>query len=335
MSRTQFLRRLAPALTLVAVLAACGTSADDQVVSPPDDATEESAEDPAEDDTAEDGSGDDEEAGADEPATFPVTVTHDGGELTISERPEAIVSLSPTGTEILFGIGAGDQVVAVDSFSYFPEEAPVTDLSGFDPNVEAILAYEPDLVIASDDRNDLVAGLEAVDVPVLLYGSANDLETAFAQFEALGTATGNDATGVVEQIEADLAEIQSSVEVEPGLTYYHELSPDLFSATSATFIGEIYGLWDMVNIADEADQDGSGFPQLSAEYVVDSDPAYVFLADVACCEVTAESFGGRDGYGGITAVVEDDVVELPEDIPSRWGPRMVEFAQIVADALAG
>ena len=338
MSRTQFLRRLAPALTLVAVLAACGSGADDQVVSPPDDAPEESAEDPAEDDT-DDETDDDgsagEEAGADGTATFPVTVTHDGGELTISERPEAIVSLSPTGTEILFGIGAGEQVVAVDSFSYFPEEAPVTDLSGFDPNVEAILAHEPDLVIASDDRNDLVAGLEAVDVPVLLYGSANDLETAFAQFEALGTATGNDAASVVEQIEADLAEIQSSVDVEPGLTYYHELSPDLFSATSATFIGEIYGLWDMVNIADEADQDGSGFPQLSAEYVVDSDPAYVFLADVACCDVTAESFGARDGYGDITAVVEGNVVELPEDIPSRWGPRMVDFAQVVADALAG
>lgn len=336
MSRTMFLRRLAPALTLTAVLVACGTSADDQVAEPTDEVSEQPADDATDEptDEPEDDAGADEETGADD-AAFPVTVTHDGGEAMIDEAPEAIVSLSPTATEILFGVGAGDQVVAVDSFSYFPEEAPVTDLSGFDPNVEAILAFEPDLVVASGDRSGLVEGLEAVGVPVLLFGSANDLETAFSQFRALGAATGNDAEAVVQQIEADLAEIRGSVDVEPGLTYYHELSPDLFSATSATFIGEIYGLWGMVNIADEADADAGGYPQLSAEYVVDADPQYVFLADVACCEVTAETFSARDGYQSITAVVEANIVELPEDIPSRWGPRMVDFAEVVAAALAG
>lgn len=336
MSRTQFLRRLAPALTLTAVLVACGTSADDQAAEPTDEVSEQPADDATDEptDEPEDDAGADEEAASGD-AAFPATVSHDGGEATIEDAPEAIVSLSPTATEILFGIGAGDQVVAVDSFSYFPEEAPVTDLSGFDPNVEAILAFEPDLVVASGDRSGLVEGLEAVGVPVLLFGSANDLETAFSQFRALGAATGNDAEAVVQQIEADLAEVQDSVDVEPGLTYYHELSPDLFSATSATFIGEIYGLWDMVNIADEADADAGGYPQLSAEYVVDADPQYVFLADVACCEVTAESFSGRDGYQTITAVVEGNIVELPEDIPSRWGPRMVDFAEVVATALAG
>jgi len=336
MSRTQFLRRLAPALTLTIVLAACGGAADEDDTAT-DDAVEQSDDDTSDDETDADTEASDEQADASEDggATFPVTVIHDGGEVTLDEAPDTIVSLSPTGTEILFAIGAGDQVVAVDSFSYFPEEAPVTDLSAFDPNVEAILAYEPDLVIASGDSNDLVAGLEAVDVPVLLYGAANDFETAFAQFRALGDATGNDAGSVVEQIEADLQAAADSVEVEPGLTYFHELSPDLFSATSATFIGEIYGLFDMVNIADEADADASGYPQLSAEYIVDADPDWVFLADTICCEVTPETFGQREAFTTMTAVEQGRVVGLSDDTTSRWGPRMVDFAEAVAAALAG
>ena len=89
---------------------------------------------------------------------FPVTVTGGNGEVTLEEQPQSIVSLSSTGTEMLFAIGAGDQVVAVDEFSVYPEEAPVTDLSGFTPNIEAILEYEPDLVVISYDPGDLVSG---------------------------------------------------------------------------------------------------------------------------------------------------------------------------------
>ena len=94
------------------------------------------------------------------------------GTVEITARPEAIVSLSPTATEMLFAIGAGDQVVAVDEFSYYPEEAPVTELSGFTPNLEAIGAYAPDLVVVANDLDGIVGALEAVGVPVLLLPAA-------------------------------------------------------------------------------------------------------------------------------------------------------------------
>ena len=336
MSRS-FLRRAAAATLLVVGLTACA----DQT---PDDTTDEAAEQPAED-TADDASdvGDDAEddpAGTDaevagEAATFPVTVTDDVGEVVIEERPEAVVSLSPTHTEMLFAVGAGEQVVAADEFSDFPPEAPTTDLSGFTPNVEAVLGYDPDLVVIQFDPGDLVAGLTEAGVPVLTLGVANDLQTAFSQFEALGAATGNDAEPVIADIQQQLDELSASVDVEVGLTYYHEISADLFSATSATFIGEIYGLYGLENIADGADPEAGGFPQLSREYLVDQDPDYVFLACTELCGVTADSFCAREGLGGLSACADGDVVELDDDVASRWGPRMVDFAEEVADALAG
>src|SRR5690606_17206535 len=102
-----------------------------------------------------------------------------------------IVSLSPTATEILFALGAGSRVVAVDDQSTYPPEAPVTDLSGFDPNVEAIASYEPDLVVLSFDPGDLQPGLEALDIEVVLQPPAATLDDAWAQIEQLGAATGS------------------------------------------------------------------------------------------------------------------------------------------------
>lgn len=325
MSRS-FLRRFAPTLVLAVALTACATDtpSDTPTATPTD--TGAAAEQPTADATAT------EDAAADA-AAFPVTVTDDVGEVTIETRPEAIVSLSPTSTEMLFAIGAGDQVIAVDDFSTFPEEAPTTDLSGFNPNLEAILEFSPDLVVISNDSNDLVAGLGEAGVPVLQYGAANDVETAFSQFEALGAATGNDAEAVIDDIQKNLDDIAASTDVEPGLTYYHELSADLFSATSSTFIGEIYGLFEMENIADEADADGTGYPQLSAEYLVEQDPDYVFLACTVFCGETADSFCSREAFKGLTACAEGNVIELDDDIASRWGPRMVDFAESVADGL--
>src|SRR5690606_32718103 len=127
--------------------------------------------------------------------TFPVTVLsgplEGGTEVTVEAKPQRIVSLSPATTEMLWAVGAGDQVVAVDDQSDYPEGVPSTDLSGYTPNIEAILSYEPDLVVTSDDPGDLVSGLAAVGVPTLLLPGAQDLEETYSQMERLGVATGN------------------------------------------------------------------------------------------------------------------------------------------------
>ncbi|MGI8516228.1 MAG: ABC transporter substrate-binding protein [Acidimicrobiia bacterium] len=270
---------------------------------------------------------------------FPVTIETGGDVVTIGSRPERIVSLSATATEMLFAIGAGEQVVAVDSFSYYPPEAPVTDLSGFEPNVEAVVGFGPDLVVLSFDPGDVVAGLEAAGVPALILPGAVTLDDTYTQIEQLGAATGRigDAAALVGQMQADIDELAASVpERDQPLTYYHELDDTLFSVTSRTFIGEIYALAGLESIADAADPEGEagGYPQLSAEFLVAADPDLIFLADTKCCGQNAETLAQRPGFDQLTAVAEGRVIELDDDIASRWGPRIVEFFRKIVEATA-
>ena len=272
-----------------------------------------------------------------EAVDFPVTVEADNGMVTIEERPEAVVSLSTVATEMLFAVGAGAQVIAVDDQSNYPPEAPMTDLSGFTPNVEAILSYEPDLVFISFDPGDLVASLDAASVPVLSYGSAVTLDDTYRQIEAIGTATGHvdEALALNEKIVNDLDEIVGGApELLPGTDYYHEVDNTFYTATSTTFIGQIYGRFGLENIADAADEDGSafGFPQLSGEYIVAEGPDLIFLGNTLYGE-SVESVSARPGWDSLSAVQEGHVYELDSDVVSRWGPRVVDFARSVADAL--
>ena len=240
------------------------------------------------------------------------------------EFPEAIISLSPTATEILFAIGAGGQVVAVDEYSTYPEEAPTTDLSGFTPNIEAIAEYEPDLVVISYDPGDLVVGLELLDIDVVMQGTALSVEDTYSQITELGELTGHseEAQELSDSISADLASLAENP-VGTGLTYFHEVDATLYTATSSTFIGQLYALLGLENIADPADEQGWGYPQLSPEYIVSANPDLIFLADAIYGE-SLDTLMERPGWSEITAVQNYAVIELDET-SGRWGPRIVDF----------
>ena len=265
-------------------------------------------------------------------STFPVTVRAANGDVEIAARPERIVSLSPTATEMLFAIGAGEQVIAADDQSNYPPEAPTTELSGFEPNIEAIADYEPDLVVVGHP-GPVVKSLKALDVPVLLQPAAVDLDGTYAEIDQLGLATGHtvEATELVSSMRSEIDDIVSSVPVfDDPPTYYHELDQTYFTVTSKTFIGSVYKLLGLENIADAAPDAASGYPQLSAEYIVDADPDLIFLADTKCCDQTSETVAARPGWGQVSAVKNDAVVELDDDIASRWGPRIVDYLRTVA-----
>jgi iron complex transport system substrate-binding protein len=286
---------------------------------------------------ASDGEAGRESTGPSTGAAFPVTLTTANGEVTIDERPERIISLSPTATEMLFAIGADDQVIAVDDQSNFPPDAPTTELSGFEPNVEAIASYEPDLVVYSTEPGDLGSTLEGLGITTMLLPAATMLDDAYEQLEQLGRATGNAeaATAVVDDMRTEVDSIVSSVEMpQPPLTFYHELDDTYYSVTSETFIGQLYGLVGLENIADAADDGGSGYPQLSAEYVIRADPDLIFLADTKCCGQSQATVAERPGWNSITAVRRRDVVPLDDDVASRWGPRIVEYLRTIADAVS-
>jgi iron complex transport system substrate-binding protein len=267
---------------------------------------------------------------------FPVTVEGSGGAVTIATKPVRIVSLSPTATESLFAVGAGKQVVAVDDQSNYPADAPHTKLSGYEPNVEAIAGYRPDLVVASFDVGGLVRGLQKLDIPVLLQDAAKNLDDAYAQIKALGVATGrvSSASTVVGGMRARIAKLKLNTSAGQSISVYHELGPDYFSATSKTFIGSIYKLLGLENIADGAGGKAPDYPQLSAEYIVSANPDLIVLSDTKCCGQTPAKVAARPGWAHIAAVENGNVIPVDDDIASRWGPRTVDFVQIIASAIS-
>lgn len=251
-------------------------------------------------------------------------------------RFQRIVSISPTGTEILFAIGAGERVVAVDEFSYYPPEAPVTDLSGWQPNVEAIASYDPDLVVMGSD-GDIEANLESLGIAVLAINAPTTFDEVYVQIAQFGETTEqiDDAAALISEMRSEIETLIDAAPDASGLSYYHELTDGLYSVTSSTFIGQVYSLFGLDNIADPADSDGSsyGYPQLGNEYIVDADPDLIFLADTLCCGQDAETVAARPGWDLLSAVQHGRVVELNDDIVSRWGPRLVEFIAAISDAL--
>jgi len=256
-----------------------------------------------------------------------------------AEIPQRIVSLSPTHTEMLFALDAAEQVVAVDSLSNYPPEAAavLTDLSAFEPNVEAVAEYEPDLVIIADDSMGIKAQLEAIDIPVWIGLPPASLDDVYAQIDELAAAIGR-----TEKAKAVVGLMRSAVETILGqapmldepLSYYHELDDTYYSVTSNTFVGSLYELFGLRNIAD-ASEGTSDYPQLSAEFIVSQNPDLVFLADTKCCGVTPEAVAARPGWEGLSAVLNGNVIAMDDDLASRWGPRIVEYLYAIGEAIAG
>ncbi len=217
-----------------------------------------------------------------------------------------------------------------------PEAAEKEQVDAFELNVEAVAALEPDLVILAFDPGDAVAGFEALDIPVLLFDAPTDLDGAYSQWEVLGAATGRvaEAASLVAETSTSIDRAVEEVPTaEHPATYFYELDPTLYTATSGTFIGSLFTQFGMENIADPADPDGTGFPQLSPEAVIEADPDLIYLADTQCCQQNAAAVAERPGWDTLGAVERGDIVELPDDVAQRWGPSVVELVEMIASSL--
>ena len=273
------------------------------------------------------------------PKPFPVKIKTAMGVVMIKSAPKRIISLSPTATEILYAIGAGKQVIAVDDQSNYPAKARHSKLSGFTPNIEAIAAMHPDLVVDAYDTSSgvtLSTGLGQLKITTINQPAANKLNDVYSQIAALGSATGHSkvASKLIVKMKKRIAAALASVKNKgKNLTFFHELDNTLYTATSATFIGGVYSSFGLKNIADAASgADKSGYPQLTSEYVVASNPDLILLADANYGE-SPDTVKARPGFSGLKAVQNNGVIPLPADIPSRWGPRIANFYEFIAKVI--
>ena len=270
---------------------------------------------------------------------FPVKIKTTLGVVTIKSAPKAIISLSPTATEILFAIGAGKQVLAVDDQSNYPAKAPHSKLSGYTPNLEAIAGMHPDLVVDANDNQGgvvLSTGLAKFKIQTIEQPSASKLSDTYSQIVALGAATGHskEASKLIISMKKRIAKAIASVKNKgKTLTFFHELDTTPYTATSATFIGKVYSAFGLKNIADAASgADKSGYPQITNEYLIAANPDLIFLADAQYGE-SAATVRARPGFSGLKAVQNNEVIPLPADYPSRWGPRIANFYEFIAKVI--
>ena len=195
----------------------------------------------------------------------------------------------------------------------------------------------PDLVVLSYDPGDLRDGLAALGIPTLLFDPPLTLEDAYGQMRALGSGDGPGARGG-RPGGRDRGRSRPPDSGRPGsrdpFTYYYELDPTLYSLTSSTFVGGLFGLLGMENIADAADAAGTGYPQLSAEFVLAADPDFVFLADTQLLRPV----GGRPWRSGPAGPLwrrwrRGGSCRWTTTLASRWGPRLVDLLAAVAGAI--
>lgn len=245
--------------------------------------------------------------------------------------PKRIISLSPSITEILFEIGSGNQVIAVDNLSNYPNEAPITDISAYDPNVEAISLLNPDLVILSYNIKNLKAALKKIGIETIYLPAPLNFEDILDQIDYLGLQTGNEdkAKKLISKMKNRMKTLQKLRENEKATKIYHEIDPNYYSPSKFSFIGDIYQKLNYKNVADKADISNLGYPKLSPELIISENPDLIVLPGKDNKYV--EKVKLRPGWSYIEAVKKNNFLLTNNDIASRWGPRILNFASILVE----
>ncbi len=245
--------------------------------------------------------------------------------------PKRIISLSPSITEILFEIGSGNQVIAVDNLSNYPNEAPISDISAYDPNVEAISLLNPDLVILSYNIKNLKAALKKIGIETIYLPAPLNFEDILDQIDYLGLQTGNKdkAKKLISKMKNRMKTLQKLRENEKATKIYHEIDPNYYSPSKFSFIGDIYQKLNYKNVADKADISNLGYPKLSPELIISENPDLIVLPGKDNKYV--EKVKLRPGWSYIEAVKKNNFLLTNNDIASRWGPRILNFASILVE----
>jgi iron complex transport system substrate-binding protein len=259
--------------------------------------------------------------------------------IVLNGTAQRIVSMAPSITEILFAVGAGNQVVGRDQFSDYPAEtSKVTDIgSTYEAlNTELIVSLKPDLILATEINSpEQVKTLEDLGLTVYYLKNPTTIEKMYGDMELIAQMTGHksEATAAIESLKKRVAAVDEKImPLNSRISVFYEVDgtdpAKPFTAGKGTFITSLIERAGGYNIAADID----GYPQLSLEQVVAADPAFIILGD-AKWGVTPESIAKRAGWGNLSAVESGQVVPFNDDLISRPGPRMVDGLEAMAKLL--
>lgn len=267
-------------------------------------------------------------------------IAYDGlcRKITMANAPQEIVSLAPSNTEILYAVGAGDQVVGRDELSDFPEEAKAVESVGGsmgDFSTEAIVALEPDLVLASElNAPELVKSIEDLGIIVYSLPNPKSFEDLYKNIETVATLTGHDATDLIDSLKARVAAVDEKIApLSSRIPVFYELDGTdplkPWTTGPGTFVDLLINRAGGSNVG--AALDGE-WAQISSEELVAADPQVILLGD-ALYGVTVESVAARTGWDSITAVKNNAIYPFNPDTATRPGPRLVDALEEMAKLL--
>jgi len=263
---------------------------------------------------------------------FPITLEDDAGrEVVIESEPRRIVSLAPSNTEIVYALGLIDRLVGVTTFCDYPSEvAEIGRVGDFiQPNIEAITAASPDLILATTGvQADVIEQLEGTGAAVLAV-DPKSLEDLFGSIRVVGQATAKPdvAEEVVAGMQAELEEISAAVADRERVRVFIEIAQNpLFTAGSGTLINDLINAAGGENVVTQA-----GYVGYSPEQLVTDDPT-VYLATKGSMSDPAD-LERRPGFSGLSAVKNDRVYILEDNLVSRPGPRVIQGVRMIAENL--
>jgi iron complex transport system substrate-binding protein len=249
-----------------------------------------------------------------------------------------IVSLAPSNTEALFTLGVGDRLIGRDEFSDYPPEAlEVTSIGSLYPsvNTEAVVALEPDLVLAAGITNpEDVERLAELGLTVYSTRINSSLDDIYTDLLDIGALTGRaaEAEALVDSLKARVAAVTSAtsaVAEKPVVFYEIDATEPSKPWTSGpnSFIGQLIGMAGGVNAGDIASDQ---YAQLSLEQLVAQDPDVIILGSSTYGGQTPALVAARTGWETISAVQNGAVYTFDDNLVSRPGPRVVDGLEQLA-----
>jgi iron complex transport system substrate-binding protein len=240
-----------------------------------------------------------------------------------------IISLSTTHTEIIQSLEAENTLVGVDAFSEV--DFPVEIIDAYTVTAEELVPLNPDIVIIAFDFNGIVEGLKAQEINYVLLPPAKNLDDVYAQISTIGDIVNkkNEASSTIRDMKLEINRIINNSNYQ-DVSVYHEIgySYGIYSVNSESLIGEIYNLLGVTNIANsEEDPYGSGYPALTEEMVIESDPDFIVVGH---SDYLNKDLSIRDGWGDISAVQNSRVFFVDDTLASNWGTTTLQLVEVLA-----
>ena len=240
--------------------------------------------------------------------------------------PQRIVALSPSAGEILFAVGAEEQVAAVSEFTDYPPEAaskPV--VGGFDGktlSMESILGFKPDFLYLTDGmHNFLIEQLDSYGIKYYL-SKGDSIKAVMQEILDIGILTGHEAKAkeVVSEMEKKLNAVKTSSSTSSSRKLYYEVwNAPFMTAGSRSFINDIIFTSGAENIFADIDE---AYPIVSEETIIARQPEYILIP--ASCGITVEAVKARNGWASIPAVKNNKIFLIDDNVYTRPGPRVAD-----------